>query len=327
MKSLGGEGALLPFPCRRLAEGGPPSDVPHPFPYQGSKRAIAGSILPCFPSDARRLIEPFCGAGAISIAAAAEGLASDFILNDLNQPLMALWDEILERPLSLCDAYERLWQEQHADRRGFFLQVRERFNATHEPCHLLYLLARIVKGSVRYSAEGRFNQSPDNRRAGMRPQTMRQNILAVSALLSGKAATSAVDFRQAVEDAGPHDLVYMDPPYQGTSFTRDHRYFDGLSYDAFVDALAAMNKRGVSYIISYDGVTGDKVHGKRLPPHLDLQHTLIHAGRSTQATLLGQNRQTMESLYLSAPLVARLQAESHPPSVPSRRQTELALAV
>ena len=35
--------------------------APHPFPYQGSKRGIAKQILPCFPADTRRLLEPFCG--------------------------------------------------------------------------------------------------------------------------------------------------------------------------------------------------------------------------------------------------------------------------
>ncbi|MGH8281278.1 MAG: DNA adenine methylase, partial [Gammaproteobacteria bacterium] len=45
--------------------------IPHPFPYQGSKRVIARYILPHFPRDVNRLIEPFCGASAVSIAAAA----------------------------------------------------------------------------------------------------------------------------------------------------------------------------------------------------------------------------------------------------------------
>jgi site-specific DNA-adenine methylase len=90
-----------------------PISVPHPFPYQGSKRGIAKYILPYFPADVRCLIEPFCGAGAVSIAAAAHGLAKRFVLNDLNDPLMALWAEILERPTLLVDEYELLWNEQH----------------------------------------------------------------------------------------------------------------------------------------------------------------------------------------------------------------------
>ena len=55
----------------------------------------------------------------------------------------------------------------------------------------LYLLARCIKGAVRYNNEGMFNQSPDKRRLGTRPETMRQNIMAVSLLLRGKTVVTA----------------------------------------------------------------------------------------------------------------------------------------
>jgi len=287
-------------------------NVPHPFPYQGSKRAIAKYILPYFPSDVRCLIEPFCGAGAVSIAAAAHGLAKRFVLNDLNKPLMDLWEEILERPAALCDEYERQWIEQRSDRKAYFFRVRDQFNASHGPQHLLYLLARIVKGSVRYSSDGLFNQSADNRRYGMRPGTMRQNIFGVSALLAGQTEVASTDFRDAARKAGETDLVYMDPPYQGTSFTKDHRYFNGLSYEDFVEALSFMNRENISYIVSYDGATGEKMHGKPLPRHLSLERLNIHAGRSSQATLLGNSQETIESLYLSQSLVRRLEKDKAP---------------
>ncbi|MGI9228765.1 MAG: Dam family site-specific DNA-(adenine-N6)-methyltransferase [Gammaproteobacteria bacterium] len=299
-------------------------NMPHPFPYQGSKRGIAKHILPYFPSDIQCLVEPFCGAAAISIAAAAHGLTKHFALNDLNEPLMNLWVEILERPKELCDEYARQWHEQHSDKKAYFLKVRDQFNATHDPQQLLYLLARIVKGSVRYSSNGKFNQSADNRRSGMHPHTMRQNILGVSALLTGSTSTSSVDFRLIIDKAKEADLIYMDPPYQGTSFTRDHRYFNGLPYDDFVEALVLMNKKNISYIISYDGATGEKTHGKLLPKHLALQHIRIDAGRSSQATLLGDNRRTIESLYLSKPLIDRLQCKKPAEVYAAAKQQEIA---
>ena len=280
--------------------------VPHPFPYQGSKRSIAQCILPYIPTDVGRLIEPFCGSAAISIAAAAYGFAHKFALNDINSALMTLWSEILERPSQLTKEYERLWYEQQSDRKEYFSRVRAEFNASHEPHHLLYLLARIVKGSVRYSSDGRFNQAPDNRRAGMRPETMRQQIFGVSELLAGRTCLSALDFRESVLNATPTDVVYLDPPYQGISFARDHRYYRGLSYNELVDVLALMNLNDISYLVSYDGRTGEKRHGQFLPSNLELRRLEIHAGKSSQATLLGKHRETVESLYLSPALVNRL---------------------
>ncbi|SDX92942.1 DNA adenine methylase [Allochromatium warmingii] len=156
---------------------------------------------------------------------------------------------------------------------------------------------------------------------------MRQNIFGVSALLSKKTKLTALDFREAIKSAKESDLIYMDPPYQGTSFTRDHRYFNGLSYDDFVEALSIMNEKNLSYIISYDGVTGEKIHGKLLPNFLKLKHLHIHAGRSSQATLLGNIQETTESLYLSSSLVQRLANElpSRTRSVKAEQQ-ELAFA-
>lgn len=300
--------------------------VPHPFPYQGSKRGIAHHILPYFPKDVLCLIEPFCGAGAVSLAAASRKLSPRFHLNDLNGPLMALWREILERPSPLMDGYERLWNEQHSNRKEFFFKIRDEFNRTHQPHHLLYLLARIVKGSVRYSSDGAFNQSADNRRSGMKPRTMRQQIFGVSALLAGKTTISSVDFREVIPKARKEDLVYMDPPYQGTSFTRDHRYYGGLAYDEFVDALSILNDNGISYIISYDGRTGNKPHGKPLPSSLSLKHLHVRAGRSSQATLLGDKDETVESLYLSPALVERLGKEKTGRTTVPHVQQELALS-
>jgi DNA adenine methylase len=285
--------------------------APHPFPYQGSKRGLAKFILPYFPRDVDTLIEPFCGASAISLAVAANGLAKQFVINDLNAPLMALWGEILLSPELLSDEYARLWEEQQIDKKDYFYKVRTEFNKSSQPYQLLYLLSRIVKGAVRYSSNGAFNQSADNRRCGMHPVKMRSNLKLVSLLLNGRTNCFSSDYLEVSLKAAKRDIVYMDPPYQGTSFTRDHRYLAGLEFDSFVEGLNDLNKKGISFIISYDGVTGDKVHGKLLPQSLGLKHLEINAGRSSQATLLGNNIQTIESLYVSPALVRRLSEGSY----------------
>lgn len=287
------------------------SPKPHPFPYQGSKRSLCRHILPHLPASMGRLVEPFCGSAAVSLAAAAEGRAKHFWLNDANAPLMALWQEILERPMQLADSYERLWRDQLADRKAFFFQVRRRFNQTHAPHLLLYLLARIVKGSVRYSTDGQFNQSADNRRWGMKPDKMRMQLLCVSASLANRTTATAQDFRNVLAETTADDVIYMDPPYQGTSRTRDHRYYGGLAFTDFAAALRELNAAGKSYIVSYDGHTGAKTHGQPLPPDLGLRHLHIHAGRSSQSTLLGRDCETVESLYLSPALIERLDRSCH----------------
>ncbi|MBM4046448.1 MAG: DNA adenine methylase, partial [Planctomycetes bacterium] len=202
--------------------------------------------------------------------------------------------------------YAILWEDQRANPRAFYDKVRDDFNATGRPDYFLYLLARCVKGSVRYNANGEFNQSPDNRRRGARPSVMRQMIFGASQLLKGKTKLTSQNYRDVLHKAQPADLVYMDPPYQGVCRDRDTRYLTAVQFCEFVEALQELNERKIRYIVSYDGRTGDKIHGKLLPPELRLAHVEIQAGRSSQATLLGRTDVTVESLYLSPALIADL---------------------
>ena len=278
--------------------------VPQPFQYQGSKRALSPMILPYLPLKFARLVEPFAGSAAMTIACAGRNRASRFWINDLNKPLAELLNLIINRPEDIADAYTDLWKADAEDALEHFYTVRESFNRTQDPKLFLYLLARCIKGAVRYNNDGLFNQSPDKRRLGTRPDTMRQNLIAVSMLLRGKAIITSHDFRDVLIAADEHDVIYMDPPYQGTSGERDNRYLAGLSFDDFVTALDGLNSRGLRYVISYDGRTGDKSYGEPLPKYLQLAHFELEAGRSTQATLLGREEETVESLYLS-PALAR----------------------
>jgi DNA adenine methylase len=157
--------------------------IPHPIPYQGSKRNLAEDILRYFPSEIDTLYEPFAGSAAITIAAAVKGLGKRYYINDLNKPLMDLWRAIIKTPELISAQYESLWQKQLADPKKFYDQVRDEFNLTGRSDLFLYLLARCVKGSVRYNSQGEFNQSPDNRRKGMHPKTMKMQILGVSYFL------------------------------------------------------------------------------------------------------------------------------------------------
>jgi len=273
--------------------------APHPFPYQGSKRKLAPAILPYVPTCTKRVVEPFAGSAAISLACADEQRAGRFWLNDSNPGVIALWKSIVTDPDGLAGAYEQLWQDQTGKERAFYNEVRERYNETQEAPDLLYLVARCVKAAIRYNAQGQFNQSPDHRRKGMRPDKMRANLIAVSKLLGPRTKTTCRDYQEVFNALDNDDLVYMDPPYQGVSNTKDSRYCEGVDFDEFVAALEGLNNRSVMYIISYDGRTGDKQYGKPLPSSLKLEHVELDAGQSSQATLLGKKAKTVESLYVS----------------------------
>ena len=277
--------------------------IPHLVQYQGSKRNLASKILEYMPRKFVRLLEPFAGSAAISIACAIENRAEKFIINDLNKPLVELLKIVVEEPKHTVRKYKKIWSDQYYDSIEHYYQIREKFNITNDPLFFLYLLARCVKGSVRYNTDGHFNQSPDKRRKGTCPSTMEKNIFEISTLLKGKAEFYSLDYKSIIEMALPGDIVYMDPPYQGVCGERDSRYYSGINHDEFVEVLKKLVDDNISFIVSYDGKCGNKNYGKEIPITKGIKHIQLNAGRSTQATLLGKNEITYESLYVSLNLL------------------------
>jgi len=277
--------------------------TPHIVQYQGSKRILAPQIMQYMPKRFSRLFEPFSGMAAISIAVAQTRRTEQYYINDLNVPLVNLLKAAVEEPRMLVERYASLWNKQFDYGAGHvqhFYDVRARFNDGDEsPENMLYLLARCVKGAVRYGKEGKFNQSPDKRRHGTNPRNVETNVYAISALLKGKSKFFALDYREIFDMACPGDLIYMDPPYQGVTNTRDNRYFSGVAFAEFASALESLNKKNVDFLISYDGECAGKEYGEELPPGLECHKILLNAGTSSQATLLGRKATTYEALYMS----------------------------
>jgi len=135
---------------------------------------------------------------------------------------------------------------------------------------------------------------------------MADDIFTVSNLLRSRIKITSKDYKDILETATPDDLVYMDPPYQGVCSNGDPRYYGSVDFDELMQALSQLNHRSGSFILSYDGRTGNKSFGKELPRSLELHRIEIEAGRSTQSTLLGGDAVTFESIYISKALVERL---------------------
>ena len=158
--------------------------TPHIVQYQGSKRNLAPQILRYIPQKFNRLIEPFAGMAAITIAVSSQNRADRYLLNDLNKPLVNILEESITNPQRLIDNYTKVWCEQLTFEGGsveHFYKVREDFNKGNQcAANMLYLLARCVKGSVRYSSSGMFNQSPDKRRMGTNPKNLARNVYMIS---------------------------------------------------------------------------------------------------------------------------------------------------
>ena len=297
--------------------------TPHIVQYQGSKRMLAPQILPYMPRHFSRLVEPFAGMAAISIATAKQDRANKYIINDLNEAVVGILHMAIDSPEELYTEYQKIWSEQFEYPEGHinhYYKIREEYNnGDNSPAKMLYLLARCVKGSVRYGSNGHFNQSPDKRRNGTSPSTLKQNIDAISYYLKGRTSFFSVDYKSILDMTTPGDIVYLDPPYQGTSNVRDSRYISGINFNDFVDAIESLNKKRVDFIISYDGSCGEKQYGVELPKELGLKKIMLNAGLSSQSILLGRKETTYEALYISRGL------QKNMPVVPQHKQKQYSL--
>lgn len=261
---------------------------------------MAGAISVYIPENIDTFYEPFAGSAAMTIYAAHHNLAKRFILGDTLEPIIELWKNIINNPYKTADQYLLIWNGQQNSDISYFNKIRDRYNQNFDPNDLLYLLCRCVKNAVRFNAVGKFTQSVDKRRLGMSPEKMRAAILGASHLLKGKSELRAGDWLLTTKDASNSDFIYMDPPYFGTSVGPDKRYHKQLHVDDLINGLKSINNKKIRFVLSYDGMTGDKNYGPPLPDSLGMTRILLEAGRSSQSTLHGKADMTVESLYLSA---------------------------
>jgi DNA adenine methylase len=260
---------------------------------------LASAILSLVPDlQYARLVEPFAGSAAVTLAAASQNKFNDFIIGDSLEPLANLWRRIIDDPREIAEQYSGLWHRERKAPIGAFYEIRSEFNVDRNPAKLLYLLARCVKNAVRFNPSGEFNQSPDKRRKGTNPLTMKAELNAAHRALSGRCRAIHADFWKLFELTEPGDFVYLDPPYQGTSDGRDQRYIAGLGREKLIAGLNLLNQKRIPFILSYDGSCGERSYGEPLPAEI-ADRILLDVGRSSQATLNGRDETTVESLYVS----------------------------
>lgn len=270
------------------------------------------------PKGIATFYEPFAGSAAMTIYAAHYRRADQFVVADSLEPMVALLRSIVEEPDRIAARYRELWHGQRDGEIGYFNEVRDRYNGDRDPVDLLYLICRCVKNAVRFNRDGRFTQSVDKRRLGMRPEKMREAVYGVSRILRDRIEFRVGDWRKTTADAGPDDFVYMDPPYLGTSIGRDKRYHQQLTQGVLCEGLEELIRRRVPFALSYDGMTGGREYGPPLPEALGLTRLLLHAGTSSQSTLSGRKEETVESLYVTPGLAEPVAEVIRPRAAQSR---------
>lgn len=259
--------------------------------WSGSKRTIAQQLAIYFP-NANTYYEPFLGGGAMMpFARARKGIASDII-----SELISLWNEIKNNPEKVASEYEFRWNRLQKEGFQVFYEIRDSFNKTKNPFDFLFLTRTCLNGMIRYNSAGEFNNSLHLTRPGIDPKRLSIIILQWFQYIK-KFDFLNVDYRECLENAQKGDFVFLDPPYGGTK----NRYTKSpFSLEDFYTTLEDLNSKGVKWMLTFDGYSGERTYSFAPPEELYATSFKIKTGKSAFRKVIDKVQEDIfESVYMN----------------------------
>lgn len=239
--------------------------------WSGSKRSVAPELSK-FIVKQKRYIEPFIGGGSmLPFRQISNAVASDII-----PELIGLWSQIKKNPEQVADEYNKRWNRLQNEGHNIFYELRNNFNKTKNEFDFLFLTRTCVNGLIRYNNNGEFNNSMHKNRPGINPKRLKEIILRWSYFIKDVEFRNC-DYRETLSDANSDDFIFLDPPYGGTKDRYTKTEFD---LEHFYSELERLNSIGAKWILTFDGIAGNRQYDYQLPNELYKHKTEIKTGNS-----------------------------------------------
>lgn len=179
--------------------------------WAGNKSRVMPELLAHLP-EGDRLVEPFAGSCAVMMNTDYRA----YLVADINPDLINLYRQIKEHTRPFIIAAASLFNQNTTGES--YYAVRETFN--HNPAlplleraaHFLYLNRHGYRGLCRYNRRGEFNIPFGNYSEPYFPLAE----IEVFAAKAQRATFICADFRETLRLVKTGDVVYCDPPYDGT---------------------------------------------------------------------------------------------------------------
>lgn len=269
--------------------------------WTGSKRSQAKAIVSRMPREIKTYFEPFCGGCSVlyRLLQTPSIRVGRYLASDKNKDLISVFNLIKETPAVAIEGYARLWKEFNSRgedfewRKRFFSEVRERYNDRHDPVDFLFVMRTTTNGMPRYNGDGDFNNSCHFSRPGIDPVSFEAVCMKWHTVIREKQVEFVCRGYDEVV-AGENDFLYLDPPY--ASVSRHQMYFGGIDIQAFFSWL---KRQKCKWLMSFDGVRGDKDYTATIPGDLHCFHEYLESGGSPFVRCLGKGgmETVRESLY------------------------------
>lgn len=214
--------------------------------WAGGKRTLVPEIARLLPSTFEDYWEPFVGGGAVFFGLSDRMQTAH--LSDSNKELVTTYTMVRDRVEAVIDALF-VHAEQH--NRKHYSHVRDKMHNEQDPVLLaarfIYLNKTCFNGLYRVNRSGRFNVP-----IGRHPNPTicdAENIRNASKVLR-KATLSARLFTDEQVAPKEGDLVYCDPPYDGTFSAYTNTGFGVDDQTRLRDRCVQWREAGAQVIVS-----------------------------------------------------------------------------
>lgn len=290
-----------------------------PLPYFGAKTRWAKILFSTLPERERinTFFDPFVGGGSMTLYAAGSDLAKSFVIGDTNEDLCNLWKAMIDEPEAMAHAYKKHWDSLSEDK-SYYEQLKSEFNLrtkmtpassttdrfsanksyVADPAGFLFLVMATHLYMPLYTKQGKFVSKLNPSRIPKSPKTLSKQINIASSLLSGRIQIKNQDWLDTTSTSVEGDMVFLDPPYQGTSGSvyKDN----GLTKKRFEEGIAFLQERRVSMMITYDAVNNRNAYDA-LSDTLGLTRIFLRRQSSSHGYLTKNKALSLESFYLWPP--------------------------
>lgn len=223
--------------------------------WAGGKYGLVEDIQRHLP-PARKLIEPFVGAGSIFLNTDYDR----YLLSDINPDLINLYNLVKNDP-ELYIREAKRWFVADNNRKEAYLDIRAQFNQTDDVMYrslaFLYMNRFGFNGLCRYNKKGGFNVPFGSYKKPYFPEAE----LEFFAEKAKKATFVCQGYSDTFKRARKGSVVYCDPPYAPLSTTANFTSYAGNGFS--LDDQAALAdiaektawQRGIPVLISNHDTT------------------------------------------------------------------------
>lgn len=193
--------------------------------WAGNKTAIMPELKKHLPAG-QRLVEPFAGSCAVMMATDYP----HYLFADINPDLINLYLMIQKDHEAVIQIAKELFKDFNSDVQ--YYRVRQHFNYSisnevEKAAYFLYLNRHGYRGLCRYNLKGEYNNPYGHYKKPYFPE----NEIRAFAEKAKRAAFICASYDETLALLQTGDVVYCDPPYDGTfngyhtaGFTGDDQY-------------------------------------------------------------------------------------------------------